>query len=104
MSLTAVAENLGVGHVGWFTAGIKDIADTQIGDTVTGVERPTDDPIPGFKPAMPVVFSGLYPTDTEDYPKLREALEPFIRALETLTDAEGADEAAPETPETEETP
>jgi len=70
-----VAENLGVGHVGWFTAGIKDIADTQIGDTVTGVERPTDDPIPGFKPAMPVVFSGLYPTDTEDYPKLREALE-----------------------------
>ncbi len=70
-----VAESLGVGHVGWFTAAIKDIADTQIGDTVTGVERPTDDPIPGFKPAMPVVFSGLYPTDTEDYPKLREALE-----------------------------
>ncbi|HEX7001562.1 MAG TPA: translation elongation factor 4 [Trueperaceae bacterium] len=70
-----VAESLGVGHVGWFTAAIKDIADTQIGDTVTGVERPTDDPIPGFKPAMPVVFSGLYPTDTEDYPKLRDALE-----------------------------
>ncbi len=70
-----VADSLGIGHVGWFTAGIKDIADTQIGDTVTEVGRPTDRPIPGFKPAMPVVFSGLYPTDTEDYPKLREALE-----------------------------
>ena len=70
-----VAESLDAGHVGWFTAAIKDIADTQIGDTVTGVKRATDRPIPGFQPAMPVVFSGLYPTDTEDYPKLREALE-----------------------------
>ena len=71
----AVSERLGVGEVGWFTASIKDISDTQVGDTVTGAEKPTDRPIPGFKPAMPVVFSGLYPTDTEDYPRLREALE-----------------------------
>src|SRR5690606_25993342 len=71
----AVSDSLEAGHVGWFTAGVKDIADTQIGDTVTGADRPTDAPIPGFKPATPVVFSGLYPTDTEDYPKLREALE-----------------------------
>jgi GTP-binding protein LepA len=70
-----VTEVLGVGEVGWFTASIKEIADTQIGDTVTHAGRPTDRPIPGFKPAMPVVFSGLYPTDTEDYPRLREALE-----------------------------
>lgn len=70
-----VTGRLGVGEVGWFTAGIKEIADTQIGDTVTGVDRATDKAVPGFKPAMPVVFSGLYPTDTEDYPKLREALE-----------------------------
>ncbi|HNR00450.1 MAG TPA: GTP-binding protein, partial [Trueperaceae bacterium] len=70
-----VAAELGVGEVGWFTAGIKEIADTQIGDTVTSADRPTDRPVPGFKPAMPVVFSGLYPTDTEDYPRLREALE-----------------------------
>src|SRR5690554_5775110 len=70
-----VGEELSVGHVGWFTAGIKDIADTQIGDTVTGADRPTAEPVPGFKPAKPVVFSGLYPTDTEDYPRLREALE-----------------------------
>ncbi|HZJ10184.1 MAG TPA: translation elongation factor 4 [Trueperaceae bacterium] len=71
----AVAERLGMGEVGWFTASIKDIADTQVGDTVTSASTPTDRPIPGFKPAMPVVFSGLYPTDTEDYPRLREALE-----------------------------
>ncbi len=70
-----VTDSLGVGEVGWFTASIKEIADTQIGDTVTGAQNPTDRPVPGFKPAMPVVFSGLYPTDTEDYPKLREALE-----------------------------
>src|SRR5690606_14473877 len=75
MPQPTVSERLGVGEVGWFTASIKDIADTQVGDTVTGSAQPTDKPIPGFKPAMPVVFSGLYPTDTEDYPRLREALE-----------------------------
>ncbi len=75
MPQPTVSEELTAGHVGWFTAGIKDIADTQIGDTVTGADRPTDAPVPGFKPATPVVFSGLYPTDTEDYPRLREALE-----------------------------
>jgi GTP-binding protein LepA len=71
----AVTEQLGPGEVGWLTAGIKDIADTQVGDTVTYVEGGVNEPIPGFKPARPVVFSGLYPTDSEDYPKMREALE-----------------------------
>ncbi len=66
---------LEAGNVGWVTAAIKDIADTQIGDTITSAERPAEQPVPGFKPARPVVFSGLYPTDTEDYPKLRDALE-----------------------------
>jgi GTP-binding protein LepA len=70
-----VCDTLGPGEVGWFTAGVKEIADTQIGDTVTLAARRCEQPIPGFKPAMPVVFSGLYPTDTEDYPRLREALE-----------------------------
>ncbi len=70
-----VASSLSVGEVGWFTAGIKEIADTQIGDTVNSADRSTGEAIPGFKPATPVVFSGMYPTDTEDYPKLREALE-----------------------------
>ena len=71
----SVADELGPGEVGWLTASIKDIADTQIGDTITHQTRPTEHIIPGFKPAQPVVFSGLYPTDSEDYPKLREALE-----------------------------
>ncbi|MCA9837486.1 MAG: translation elongation factor 4, partial [Trueperaceae bacterium] len=70
-----VTESLSAGEVGWFTASIKDIADTQVGDTVTGASKPTTHVIPGFKPAQPVVFSGLYPTDSEDYQKLREALE-----------------------------
>ena len=70
-----VTETLSAGEVGWLTASIKDIADTQIGDTITLKERPTKNVIPGFKEAQPVVFSGLYPTDSEDYPKLREALE-----------------------------
>ncbi|CAN5893570.1 translation elongation factor 4 [soil metagenome] len=71
----AVSDVLYPGEVGWLTASIKDIADTQIGDTFTFAERPTQNIVPGFKPAKPVVFSGLYPTDSEDYPKLREALE-----------------------------
>ncbi len=71
----AVSDVLNPGEVGWLTASIKDIADTQIGDTFTFAERPTENIVPGFKPAKPVVFSGLYPTDSEDYPKLREALE-----------------------------
>ena len=71
----AVSETLGPGEVGWLTASIKDIADTQIGDTITTVDDPTERPEPGFKPAQPVVFSGLYPTDADDYGRLREALE-----------------------------
>jgi GTP-binding protein LepA len=70
-----VSEVLEAGEVGWFTASIRDIHDAQVGDTVTGASRPTLEPFPGYKPAQPVVFSGLYPTDTTDYPKLREALE-----------------------------
>ena len=70
-----VTERLGPGEVGWLTASIKDIGDTQIGDTMTLDSESASAPIPGFQPAKPVVFSGLYPTDSEDYPKLREALE-----------------------------
>jgi GTP-binding protein LepA len=66
---------LKAGDVGWFTAAIRDIHDAPVGDTVTEARRPTPEPFPGFKPAQPVVFSGLYPTETNDYPKLREALE-----------------------------
>ncbi len=68
-------EKLGPGEVGWLTAGIREIGDAQVGDTITHDDRPTDAPYPGFKPAKPVVFAGLYPVDTQDYNKLRDALE-----------------------------
>ncbi|MBB6098706.1 GTP-binding protein LepA [Deinobacterium chartae] len=70
-----VGQELSAGAVGWIAAGIKDIHDAQVGDTITFREHPTTEPFPGFKPAQPVVFSGLYPTNTEDYRRLREALE-----------------------------
>ncbi|MGM9320906.1 translation elongation factor 4 [Deinococcus aquaticus] len=70
-----VGDSLPAGSVGWVAAGIKDIADAQVGDTLTERDRQTPQAFPGFKPAQPVVFSGLYPTDTEDYRKLRDALE-----------------------------
>nr|WP_279326988.1 translation elongation factor 4 [Deinococcus koreensis] len=70
-----VGEALQAGSVGWVAAGIRDIHDAQVGDTITQKNRPTPEPFPGFKPAQPVVFSGLYPTDTEDYRKMRDALE-----------------------------
>ena len=69
-----VAE-LGAGDVGFFMAGIKEVAETQIGDTVTSEERPSAAPLPGFKPMKPMVFSGLYPTDSGQYQSLRDALE-----------------------------
>lgn len=71
----AVTEELGPGEVGWLTASIKNIADTQIGDTIIDAQRPAERVIAGFKPTRPVVFSGLYPTDSRDYQKMREALE-----------------------------
>ncbi|WP_034385076.1 translation elongation factor 4 [Deinococcus sp. YIM 77859] len=70
-----VGDSLPAGAVGWVAASIKDIHDAQVGDTITEKDRPTAEPFPGFKPAQPVVFSGLYPTNTEDYRRLREALE-----------------------------
>ncbi|WP_457631694.1 translation elongation factor 4, partial [Oceanithermus sp.] len=68
-------EGLGPGEVGWLTAGIREIGDAQVGDTITLAGNPTDEPYPGFKPAKPVVFAGLYPVDTQEYNKLRDALE-----------------------------
>ena len=66
---------LGPGEVGWLTAGIREIGDAQVGDTITLEANPTSAPYPGFKPAKPVVFAGLYPVDTQEYNKLRDALE-----------------------------
>ena len=66
---------LGAGEVGYITASIKTIADTQVGDTVTGVENPAAEPLPGYRPVQPMVFSGVYPADGAKYQDLREALE-----------------------------
>lgn len=66
---------LEAGEVGWLAAAIRDIHEVQVGDTLTLADRPTDAPYPGFRPAKPVVFAGLYPVDSGEYGRLREALE-----------------------------
>ena len=65
---------LGPGEVGFFTAAIKQVADTRVGDTVTDEKTPTAAPLPGFKPVQPVVFCGLFPVDAADFEDLREAM------------------------------
>ena len=66
---------LRAGDVGYFTASIKNVEHTQVGDTVTGVENPAPEPMAGYRPAQPMVFSGVYPADGAKYPDLRDALE-----------------------------
>jgi GTP-binding protein LepA len=63
------------GEVGFLMAGIKEVKETRIGDTITADERPASEPLAGFKPMKPMVFSGLYPTDATEYQGLRDALE-----------------------------
>ena len=65
---------LGPGEVGFITASIKHVAETQVGDTLTEERNPTAEPLPGFKPSVPVVFCGLFPVDANDYEDLRESL------------------------------
>jgi GTP-binding protein LepA len=67
-------DQLGPGEVGFFTAAIKEVADTRVGDTVTDEKNPTPEALPGFKPAQPVVFCGLFPVDAADFEDLREAM------------------------------
>ena len=68
-------ESLGAGEVGYITASIKTVADTQVGDTITGVENPAAEPLPGYRQVQPMVYSGIYPADGAKYQDLREALE-----------------------------
>ncbi len=63
------------GEVGYFTASIKNVKDTQVGDTVTGAERPAVQALPGYRPARPMVYCGIYTEDGSKYPDLRDALE-----------------------------
>lgn len=68
-------DELTVGDVGYLSAAIKNVGDTQVGDTVTHVENPTEEPLDGYRRMNPMVFCGLYPIDTSKYVDLREALE-----------------------------
>jgi GTP-binding protein LepA len=65
---------LGPGEVGFFTAAMKEVAETRVGDTITDQKKPCAEALPGFKPAQPVVFCGLFPVDAADFENLREAM------------------------------
>ena len=69
------AEELRAGEVGYIVAGMRDVAQSQVGDTITEADRPAAHPLPGFREARPMVFAGLYPTETSAYLTLKEALE-----------------------------
>ena len=68
-------DELSAGEVGFVVAGIKNVRDTHVGDTITDEERPADTPLPGYRRINPMVFCGIYPIDSSDYDDLREALE-----------------------------
>ncbi len=69
------APQLSAGEVGWFTASIKNVKDTRVGDTITGVEQAAGEALPGYRPAQPMVYCGIYTEDGSKYPDLRDALE-----------------------------
>ncbi len=68
-------DSLSAGEVGFLTAGIKELKDARVGDTITLTDRPADKPLPGFKEVKPQVFAGLYPVEANEYDALRDALE-----------------------------
>ncbi|WP_284638663.1 translation elongation factor 4 [Paenibacillus silviterrae] len=71
----SIVDSLEIGDVGFIVAGIKNVGDTRVGDTVTDAKNPTAEPLPGYRKINPMVFCGLYPIETSDYNDLREALE-----------------------------
>src|SRR5438270_8543377 len=68
-------EELSAGEVGYVVTGLKDVSSLRVGDTITSVARRASEPLPGYKDVKPMVFSGLFPTDSDEYPELRDALE-----------------------------
>src|SRR6187551_425439 len=68
-------ETLGAGEVGYVVTGLKDVSRLRVGDTLTLRKRGASEPLPGYKDVKPMVFAGLFPTDSDDYPELRDALE-----------------------------
>ena len=69
------SDSLKTGEVGYIATGLKVVKDCQVGDTITLADQPAEAPLPGYQPAKAMVFAGLYPTDNEDFPILRDALE-----------------------------
>ncbi len=69
-----IVDELGPGEIGMLTASIKEVADTRVGDTITDERNPVDEPLPGFQPAIPVVFCGLFPVDAAQFEDLRAAM------------------------------
>jgi GTP-binding protein LepA len=68
-------DSLSAGDVGYVITGLKDVSRLRVGDTLTSVKEPATEPLPGYKDVKPMVFAGLFPTDSDDYPELRDALE-----------------------------
>src|SRR5215210_3843154 len=68
-------ETLSAGEVGYVITGLKDVSELRVGDTLTSEKRPASLPLPGYKDVKPMVFAGLFPTDSDEYPELRDALE-----------------------------
>ena len=68
-------DGLAAGEVGYVVTGLKDVSRLRVGDTLTSVRRPAEEALPGYKDVKPMVFAGLFPTDSDDYPELRDALE-----------------------------
>ena len=68
-------ERLEAGEVGYIATGLKTIRDCHVGDTITSATHPAPQPLPGYRPVKPMVFAGLYPVETDDYPLLKDALE-----------------------------
>lgn len=71
-------KSLGAGDVGYLVPGIKNLKKIQVGDTVTSASTPASEPLPGFRPIRPMVYTGLYPAASEDFSQLREALEKLV--------------------------
>ena len=67
--------SLGAGEVGYVVTGLKDVSRLRVGDTLTSRRRPAAEPLPGYKDVKPMVFAGIFPTDSDEYPELRDALE-----------------------------
>src|SRR2546430_5951499 len=68
-------ERLAAGEVGYVVTGLKDVSRLRVGDTLTSVRQPAEEALPGYKDVKPMVFAGLFPTDSDAYPELRDALE-----------------------------